>query len=263
MGKTYEKAPALCRRLVGELLTQFHQPLADFKTVIDILLVRASRDADGQPIGPALQGRSGYPAAASVSVTKLKDRVMGRGDAEILIDGDRYTNWTEKTLRAILDHELEHLEFTGNVDDLGRPKFRLRPHDVEFGWFDSIARRHGDDSGEVLQAKRFFGAQPIRQLYLPGWEDGPPAVDPDAIKPSLSRTKAAAHFRDLFDEVDPKTLMYAAVPYESGGETSIVEAWVDKTDRAVIFTAGKVIDITPHLQLSARWAKREGGNDGR
>lgn len=256
MGKTYEKAPATCGRLIGTLLSQYHGELAKFGLKVDALLVKAPVDGEGFPTGPALQSKSGFPAAASISIVKLKDRVKGFGDAEMLIDGDRYPKWDETTLRALIDHELEHLEFTGNVDDIGRPKLRLKPHDVEFGWFDSVARRHGDTSFEVQQAKRFFGAKPLRQLYLPGWEDGAPADDPNAIKPSLTRVQAAAHMRKVFDNVETKALTYATVPDDNGGDQRMVEVWVDKTDRAVIFVDGEVLDTTPQLQLSARWAKR-------
>lgn len=257
MGKTYEKAPATCRRLVDTLLHQYHGALAAFGLKVDCLLVKAPVDADGHPTGPALQSKSGYPAAASISIVKLKDRVKGHGDCEMLIDGDRYTKWDEAQLRALIDHELTHLEFTGNVDDIGRPKLRLRPHDVEYGWFDAVARRHGDHSFEVQQAKRFFGAKPIRQLYLPGWEDGPPATDPDAIKPSMTRAQAAAHLKKEFGTCDAKTLVYATVPHTADGTTRIVEAWLDPFERSVVFAAGELIDIVEQISLSARWVKRD------
>lgn len=257
MSKTYEKAPAIVRRLIDSLLHQYHGELAEMKLKVDALLVKAPTDADGNPTGPALKAGSGYPAAASISIVKLKDRVMGRGDCEILIDGDRYPKWPETQVRAILDHELEHLEFTGNVDDIGRPKLKLRPHDIEFGWFDSVARRHGDTSVEVMQAKRFFGAKPLRQLYLPGWENSIPIDDSDAVRPTLLRTKAAALLRKEFGEVEASRLTYAAVPHvDADGRPAVIEAWVDERDRAVLFANGDVIDYTDQLQLSARWAKK-------
>lgn len=260
MGKTYEKAPQYCLRLLGPILSKYHPELAEAELKVDMLIVRAPRDADGNPTGPALQAKSGFPAAACISVTKLKERVLGRGDCEIQIDGDRYRNWDESRLIAILDHELEHLEYTGNVDDCGRPKLRLRPHDVEFGWFDSVARRHGDNSVEVVQAKQFFGARPLRQLYLPGWEDGVPVHEADSIRPSISRAKAAKEIGDAFAcSIDPKTLVFCVIPIIEDDQTRTVETWSDPLERAVIFSNGEVIETTPQLQLSARWVK--GGAD--
>jgi hypothetical protein len=55
-------------------------------------------------------------------------------------------------------------------DDLDRPKLRVRKHDHQFGWFDSIARRHGPASFEVQQYRKFNESH--RQLWLE-FEDGP------------------------------------------------------------------------------------------
>lgn len=256
MAKTYSKAPPEFRGLIGEVLQKYHPDLCDMKLLVDAMFVYASRDADGQPTGPALSGKSGYPAAAQISVTRLKDRVMGRGDCEMLVDGDRCVKWSRDAQIALIDHEIEHLEFTGNVDDIGRPKLKIRPHDVEFGWFDSVARRHGDTSFEVTQAKRFFCQRSLRQLYLPGFEDVMPNDDPDAIKPTLTRQRAAKELSQAYlAAITPGTLNYVSVPIVKDGETQIVEGWVDPLDRAVLFTGGKIIECTPHLQLSARWAK--------
>lgn len=257
-GKTYEKAPDDFRLLVGEVLARFHPELAAMGLKVDSLFVRAPRDADGFAAGPALKSSGGYPAIAQISVTKLKDRVMGRGDCEILVDADRIQNWPERTLLPLIDHELEHLEFTGNVDDIGRPKLKLRPHDIEFGWFDAVARRHEDHSLEVIQATRFYSQPSLRQLYLPGFEDGGAAIDQDSIKPSLTRKAAAKELAARFDApIDAKILKYASVPYFTNGDCEVVEAWVDPLDRAIIFRDGQIIETTHHLQLSARWAKKD------
>lgn len=265
MGKTYEKAPRKVVETIGEVLRRYHTDLCNMKLRVDALLVHAPLDAEGCPAGPALTSSGGYPALAKVKVTPLKDRVLGRGDCEIMLDGDRYPKWNDDVLRCLIDHEIEHLEFTGNVDDIGRPKLRLRPHDVEFGWFDAVARRHGDHSCEVRQAKGFFGNRSLRQLYMPGWEDMAPAESSDdTIQPSIPKAKAAqllrVHFMD--EEIKPGSLTYVSVPHlrppDDDGEEAgieIVEGWVDLQDRAVIFTAGQVITITPALQLSARWTR--------
>lgn len=255
-GKTYTKAPADFRALIGDVLSHYHVELCDMGLLVDALFVYAPRDADGFPSGPALKSSSGYAALAQISVTKLKDRVMGRGDCEMLVDGDRVKNFDDARLRALIDHELEHLEFTGNTDDIGRPKLKLRPHDVEFGWFDAVARRHETRSLEVMQATRFFGERSLRQLYLPGFEDGVPQVDTDAIKPSISRKAAAKAMSEVFgSDILPTSLMYVSVPHFNDGEMQLVEGWVDPFDRALLFRDGQAIETTPHLQLSARWNK--------
>lgn len=261
MGKTYSKPTPDCLRIVAETLDKYHPALAEIGLRIDVLMVHAPRDAEGHATGPALQSKSGAPAAACVSVVKLKDRVKGAGDAEILFDGDRYPKWKERTIAAIADHEIEHLEFDGKVDDIGRPKLKLRPHDVEFGWFDAIARRHGDASVEVLQAKRVFGCRSLRQLYLPGWEDELPAEA--RISPSITRTVAAKFLNETFEDslfgqkIDPKALAFVTLPVWHDGKATTIEAWVDPLERAVLFTEGEIMESRPKLQLSSLWMMKQ------
>jgi hypothetical protein len=64
---------------------------------------------------------------------------------------------------------------TGEIqlDDEGRPKLRIRPHDFEFGWFARTAELYGEESYEVSQAREIVAAQFV-QAFLPGFE-----IDPD------------------------------------------------------------------------------------
>jgi len=70
---------------------------------------------------------------------------------EILIDGDWWEAAPEKEQLAVLDHEFTHIAVSSDDDDLGRPKIELRYHDYEFGWFRSVAERHGKASQECQQ----------------------------------------------------------------------------------------------------------------
>lgn len=155
------------------VMEQYHGELHDVGVRVDILFAHADTDQNGDPKGPAIKHK-GHGCAAQVRIMALRDRVAGRGDAEITLDGDEYDVWSGPQLRAILDHELEHLEvcYTGDGslkrDDAGRPRLRLRPHDQEYGWFDAVARRHGEDSVEVRQSSRIVDREELQQLYLPG-----------------------------------------------------------------------------------------------
>jgi hypothetical protein len=93
----------------------------------------------------------GYPCAATIKLNNLKDRVQGKGDVTIEIDGESWKDRTEPQQRAILDHELYHLMVkrkNGEVvtDDIGRPKFELRPHNLVVGGFAEIVARHGEEA---------------------------------------------------------------------------------------------------------------------
>lgn len=165
MPKTYRKSSNLIRGLMEEVVAQFHPHLNDHSAIIDLI---DAYDTNG---GPAVL-HHGIPAYAVVRAVPLKDRTMGRGDCEITFDGFMVGHLSEDAQRALIDHELYHLEIKRNkdgqvkFDDLGRVEFKMRPHDREFGWFDSIARRWGRHSMEVRQAMDMIQDEEFRQLYL-------------------------------------------------------------------------------------------------
>lgn len=117
----------------------------------------------------------GYPAAAVVSITPVKQRALGMADAVIVIDRPSWQMMGASQRNALIDHELTHLtrviaEATDEepkhpkCDSIGRPKLAIRQHDHQLGWFDEIARRHGEASCEVRQAQHLL--QSTKQLYF-------------------------------------------------------------------------------------------------
>lgn len=114
----------------------------------------------------------GYPAAAVVRITPLKDRAMGIADAQIVVDRAYWISCTQPQKDALIDHELTHLNRvvsnkTGKpkFDALGRPKLAMRRHSHQFGWFTEVAERHGAASPEVRQAKQLIAQ--AGQMYFP------------------------------------------------------------------------------------------------
>lgn len=170
---TYELSNNELKDSLAAVMDQFHPHLRDAKLAVDILLAHAPRDGNDDPNGPAVR-LHGYECCATIKILDLKNRVAGRGDVELLLDGDRCDTWSEDQLRAILDHELTHVELqvsdNGHLkrDDINRPLLRLRNHDHQFGWFDCVARRHGENSIEIQQAQQLTSMTETRQLYLPG-----------------------------------------------------------------------------------------------
>lgn len=145
--------------MARELLCEFatHKPLLDARLTIDFVFAFAEIDEQTQePKGNALS-KGGVKALGLCRKIPLKDRAMGRADAEIALDGQWWESATREEQRALLDHELHHIavrmDKRGLVrDDLGRPVIQLRKHDYEFGWFAVIAARHGRASIERQQA---------------------------------------------------------------------------------------------------------------
>ncbi len=184
----YQRASAECYDICNRMLEKYHGPLRDAGVTVDLLFATPKPAADGEiePDAVALK-HHGYQVAALCKQNAYKLRVQGHADAEIVVDGERWPAWSEEEREALIDHELEHLELKadrdGNVirDDLDRPKLRIRLHDHEFGWFDSVARRHGKHSFEVQQYETFREAH--RQLWLFDQVDDPSSLPMAATKP--------------------------------------------------------------------------------
>ncbi len=98
---------------------------------------------------------------AVAKINSLKDRVEGKKDCTIVFDGEDIEYWPESKLEAVIDHELTHFEVVYHAagplisqpktDDCGRPRLKMRLHDVQIGGFDSIIERHGMGAVEARQ----------------------------------------------------------------------------------------------------------------
>ena len=171
--KTYERLEPshhICQRLLA--MTQTYHPLLHGVVTVDVLLCRKV-DADGEIVDPAISV-NGYPALAKIKINSLEDRVQGKADATITIDGNHWDEWPTPRLDAILDHELTHLELRVDKDgalirdDCGRPVLRMRRHDFQIGGFHSVAERHKQDAAEV-EAVASVGKEFVVQGVFPGF----------------------------------------------------------------------------------------------
>lgn len=150
MPTTYSLADDDVTNLLADVLRRWHRPLADAGVKFGVLMA-------SNPAGHAVK-HGGYPAAATVRVVPLKDRVTKGYDAEMVID----LRWWEGHRRphrlALLDHEAMHVELANikgydpedqsirfDRDDIGRPKLRLRKGDWNAGdGFADVVGRHKD-----------------------------------------------------------------------------------------------------------------------
>jgi len=185
---TYEKAKADVQALINQVIADYHEDLKEYEVRVSAVMARNVSD-DGLVL-PAVK-LNGYPCAATVRIISYKNRVCGLPDAQITIDEDTWNAAPEETRIALLDHELTHLEVSKDADgcvrtdDAGRPKLTTRLHDHQFGWFGEVAKRHGDASYEVQQAKAFANLN--GPLFF-GWpapsgavEEGPAKTTGDDI----------------------------------------------------------------------------------
>jgi hypothetical protein len=187
---------------IQKVMKENHGELHNAGVTITALIARSEE-------GPALKV-GGREALGCIRVTKLTERTLGLGDALMILDGESMIAWSSKRLQAVIDHELRHLMLAKNkrtgeiqLDDEGRPKLRIRPHDFEFGWFARTAELYGEESYEVSQAREIVAAQFV-QNFLPGFE-----IDPDPTglaayggKPQASKTTDDTHKFEVVDEED-------------------------------------------------------------
>ena len=168
----FQRAPDWVSAIGTSILKAYetHKPLVDCEVTVDYVFAFSDKDEEtGEPLNDALT-KNGVKALGIARKIPLKDRALGRADAEIAIDGDWWNTASDRERRALLDHELHHLSVKIDkrglvLDDLGRPVIQLRKHDHEIGWFKIIAARHGQHSQEQIQAARMF--EDAGQFYWP------------------------------------------------------------------------------------------------
>lgn len=191
---TYQPANADVKELANSIIGRFesHQPLLDAEVQFDYVFAFPDYDEDGAAKNEAIK-KNGVKALGLCRILPLKDRAMGRGDVEITLDGEWWQDANEQERAALLDHELHHAEVKKQngcvvIDDLRRPKIKLRKHDVEIGWFNIIAERHGAFSQECQQAKSMMDYH--GQLYWPDIA----AENPVKVKTNLTAKGAIKNF---------------------------------------------------------------------
>jgi len=155
---TYQKAENHIAQKANHLICTKPQfaDLAEVDLKLTVLTAHAARDSEGTPKGPAIK-HQGYAAHAVIKINSHQKRVEGCGDVTIIVDGDNCSEWSERRLEAILVHELTHLvvvrdnEGVIKSDDCGRPKLKMRLHDVQIGVFTEVAKEYGCDSVDYEQ----------------------------------------------------------------------------------------------------------------
>lgn len=212
---TFIKCPDNVAKMADEILKQYetHQFTVAAGVKIDFVFALASRDDAGNVTGNALS-LHGVRALGICRKIGLKDRAMGRGDAEIALDGDWWATAPEDEQRALLDHELYHIcvkvDDRGIVtDDLQRPVIGMRKHDVQIGWFGIIAERHGKSSQEQIQATS------IREQYGQYFW---PTMDVLSLPPMK---KKAANATIPLNKATAKEIKDFAAPIGNGSISSI------------------------------------------
>ncbi len=156
-----EKAPKAIKDFALAILAQYetHKPVLEAKVNIEFLFAYGERHPESNALVSDAITKSGFRVLGQCRKTNSEERAAGRGDAVIMLDADWWEEADEAAQRALLDHELHHIDPVTDEDGKfvkdknGRPRIKLRKHDVEVGWFKLIAERNGVHSLECQHAK--------------------------------------------------------------------------------------------------------------
>jgi hypothetical protein len=169
MSKTYKRAGVKVETMSANILAKYHRQLHDVGIRADIVLVNAGADKLGMA-KPALKVH-GRTCAATVTITKVLQRILNVADVIIQIDEQIWKAVDAATQRSILDHEFEHVQLDydkkGNVqiDAADRPLLKIKPHDADFGIFQSIVKRHGDAAIDTQHIKSLFESPAGQEVF--------------------------------------------------------------------------------------------------
>lgn len=198
MPSTFKQKDEEQARALRRLLATAHKRLREAGVTVELIAAFGAVDREGNLTTPAITDRE-RQVPGQCKITKLVHRVAGLPDVLILVDGDKWEEWTEEEQIAVVDHQLTHIEIVLDgikpaLDSHGRPKLKNRPHDHSHGWFDEVAERNGEHSQEVQQARRVV--EECEQLYFAGMgvsDEAEAAVK--RFKDSLGKAGASVKFR--------------------------------------------------------------------
>jgi hypothetical protein len=150
MGVKYEVASPKVQTMCREIVEAHHPELVEYEVSVTCLF--AEQESGENKPSVKLHGR---PCFATIKKTSARDRALGLPDAVITIDRRKFKELGDRSRRAMLDHELSHLEVDGGADSAGRPKLNMRHHDWELHGFRGVVDRWGVDAVELSQLNEF------------------------------------------------------------------------------------------------------------
>jgi DNA segregation ATPase FtsK/SpoIIIE-like protein len=107
--KTYSAASGEVTRTIERMRKEWHPELENVS--IHALFIYDMEDTSEQVLK-----HGGYPAAAVVRITPLRERALGVADAVITIDRAYWLSIKAQQCDALIDHELYHLDRAKDTD---------------------------------------------------------------------------------------------------------------------------------------------------
>ena len=159
-GKFYTLATPDTVKLCEGVIKKYHPELDTTGAKVDLLMVFRAPDSES----PAMEEQR-IRVFSKSSVVKLKDRVKGMGDCEIILDGDAWGEKSPQEKIAILDHALASFEVKRDKngdfiwDDLNRPVIKIKPYSHVIRWHAEVASRQRNYSLEAGALRHLFAEQ--------------------------------------------------------------------------------------------------------
>lgn len=157
MAVSYQEVDPATYEIIHHAMKDYHSELVTASVTIHAIFA-SNFDAEDEPL-PAVKFH-GHSAAAKIQVTSLQDRSRGLPDVKLTIDRHQWDGMAKTRRIALVDHELEHLVLQTDdegvkLDELGRPKLKLKIHDWMLAGFASIISRHGEAAVEHHEMVRW------------------------------------------------------------------------------------------------------------
>lgn len=152
MAKSFSECGREVQQLAEKIIEKYHPDIQEYSVTIAYTFANSSTDA------PALT-HGGNQAAALCRINNEQERLEGLTDVSISICESTWDELDDDSRSALLDHELHHIvvakDDTGSakLDGCGRPKIKLRKHDIVIGGFHAIVKRHGIAAIEAQQVR--------------------------------------------------------------------------------------------------------------
>lgn len=160
MARIVEIADHEVRELLIDVMKEHHRPLIDAEVKVGVVMVTSD---SGVPVS-----LHGARCLAKCRRHNERERLLTKLDACIEIDAEDFDELSPERQKALLDHELTHLQLDlkkGRVSHYadGRPRLKMRPDDWVLTGFIDVVKRHGANANEAVAIEELVG----RQMMFP------------------------------------------------------------------------------------------------
>lgn len=164
MSTGYTRCDEDVYEMLRELMNEYRTDLIETEAKIHLLFAVSDKGHATKAKGQKILGKC--------KINSLIDHTQGMADATITLDMKWWKDASSRRRRALLHHELSHIETYDSedgLDDSGRPALKSRHGDWDFDGFVRLVKLYGEDSCERINLT--FIQKALNQLEM--FEDEP------------------------------------------------------------------------------------------